>query len=78
LEYARRVANRYRHELRFTGPEDPAALIEAGKKAGFEFESGRTESPESVAELTKQRDDARGRLGALRARLADRRGEPSD
>lgn len=69
---------RYRHELCFTGPEDPTALIDAAEKAGFELESSRRESAESLTELTEQRDDARGRLGALRARLADRRGEPSD
>jgi hypothetical protein len=78
FEYARAVSDRYRHELRFSGPEDPAALIDAAEKAGFSFESGSTEPDEGIAEVTVQRDEARGRLQALRTRLADRRGEPSD
>ena len=72
------MSHRYRHELRFTGPEDAATLIEAAEQAGFEFESGRTEHDGIVVELTAERDEARGELEALRTRLADRRGEPSD
>lgn len=72
------MGHRYRHEVCFTGPEDAAALIEAGEKAGFEFESGSTEHDGIVVELTVERDEARGELEALRTRLADRRGEPSD
>ena len=72
------MSDRYRHEVCFTGPEDVAALVEAAEEAGFKFESGKTEPDESVGELTLQRNEARGKLQALRARLADRRGEPSD
>jgi hypothetical protein len=46
--------------------------------AGFEVESAVTNVDESKVELTTQRDDAQHDLEGLRARLADRRGEPSD
>ena len=72
------MSERYRHQVCFTGPEDAAALIEAGEKAGFKFESGSTEPDESAVGLTVQRDEARQKLKALKTRLADRRGEPSD
>jgi hypothetical protein len=72
------VSERYRHEVCFSGPKDLTALIEAAEEAGFKFESGSTELDESVGELTAQRNEARGKLTALRTRLADRRGEPSD
>jgi hypothetical protein len=72
------VSPRYRHEIRFTGPEDTGALIEAAEIAGFEVESAVTEVDENTEELTAQRDEARHDLEGLRTRLADRRGEPSD
>jgi hypothetical protein len=78
LQYAEHVSDRYRHEICFIGPEDVVGLIEAGEKAGFEFESGSTEYDGSNGELIGERDEARGELKALRTRLADRRGEPSD
>ena len=62
----------------FTGPEDATALIEAAQIAGFEFESGTTEVNENAEDVTAQRDEAQQKLEALRTRLADRRGEPSD
>ena len=72
------MSARYRHEIRFTGPEDASALIEAAEIAGFEVESAVTNVDESKVELTTQRDDAQHDLEGLRTRLADRRGEPSD
>ena len=72
------MSERYRHEICFTGPEDATALIEAAERAGFEVESASTEADEDEKELTAQRDEARHDLAALRTRLADRRGEPSD
>ena len=71
------MSQRYRHEICFTGPEDATALIEAAEMAGFEVESASTEVDDNE-ELTAQRDEARHDLAALRTRLADRRGEPSD
>jgi hypothetical protein len=61
------VRARYRHEIRFTGPEDASALIEAAEMAGFEVES-------AVTDVDESNDDLEG----LRTRLADRRGEPSE
>ena len=72
------MSDRYRHEIRFTGPEDVTAVIEAAGMAGFEVESAVTEVDETKEELTAQRDEARRDLKGLRTRLADRRGEPSD
>jgi hypothetical protein len=72
------VSHLYRHEVCFIGPQDAAELIEAAEKAGFEFESGSTGRAEIVVGLKGERDEARGELKALRTRLADRRGEPSD
>jgi hypothetical protein len=72
------VSDRYRHEIRFTGPEDATAVIEAAEMAGFEVESAIVEVDENMEELTAQRDEARHDLEGLRTRLADRRGEPSD
>lgn len=72
------MGERFRHEIRFTGPEDASSLIEAAKLAGFDVESATTEVDESKEEMTAQRDAARGNFEALRTRLADRRGEPSD
>jgi len=72
------MSERYRHQICFTGPEDATALIEAAERAGFEVEPASTEVGKSKEELTVQRDEARHDLAALRTRLADRRGEPSD
>ncbi len=72
------MGQRYRHEFCFTGPEDATALIEAAEMAGFEVASGSTEVDDPAEDATAQRDEARQKLDALRMRLADRRGEPSD
>jgi hypothetical protein len=72
------MSEHYRHEICFTGPADATALIEAAERAGFEVESATSEVDENKEELTVERDEARRDLAALRTRLADRRGEPSD
>lgn len=72
------MSGRYLHQVCFSGPEDVAALIEAAEKAGFTFEFGKTDPEEGFVGDAEQRDEAKQELGQLHARLADRRGEPSD
>ena len=72
------MGNVYLHQVCFSGPKDVAALIEAAEKAGFTFEFGRTDPEGGFVGDAEQREEAQQELGQLRARLADRRGEPSD
>ena len=72
------MGERYRHEICFIGPQDAAGLIEAAERVGFELESVTTKVDENLQDATTRRDEAQADLKALRTRLADRRGEPSD
>ena len=72
------MSDQHMHVVCFSGPEDPAALIEAGEEAGFKFEFGNSEPDQTLAGEAVRHEETRQRLDSLLTRLADRRGEPSD
>jgi hypothetical protein len=67
------MAERYWHELCFTGSEDSTPLIEAAEAAGFNFEFGGSGPDRSFVGTAVLLDRAEERVKQLEAELAETR-----